>query len=62
MSISGLKLLNTFINYSRYLTKELQISLICVNIQTRWVDQEVVDLEGKQYYTKFNVLANQMWY
>ncbi|XP_063359943.1 DNA repair protein RAD51 homolog 4 [Cydia amplana] len=41
----GLSFLNTFVNYARYLGKHFNLAFICVNIQTRWVDQENADLE-----------------
>ncbi|XP_026757995.2 DNA repair protein RAD51 homolog 4 isoform X1 [Galleria mellonella] len=41
----GLTYLNTMVNYSRYLYNEFNLSIICVNIQTRWIDQDVSDLE-----------------
>lgn len=44
--VSGLTFLNTFVNYSRYLCKEFELVMLCVNIQTRWIDQATADLEG----------------
>lgn len=43
----GLTFLNRVVNNSRYISKEYQIGFIYVNIQTRWVDQDVSDPEGK---------------
>ncbi|XP_045445804.1 DNA repair protein RAD51 homolog 4 [Melitaea cinxia] len=41
----GLTFLNRVVNNSRYISKEYQIGIIYVNIQTRWVDQDVSDPE-----------------
>ncbi|KAL4714154.1 hypothetical protein ACJJTC_008508 [Scirpophaga incertulas] len=41
----GLALLNTFVNDCRYLCSQFQISTVCVNIQTRWIDQDVSDVD-----------------
>ncbi|CAG9096083.1 unnamed protein product [Plutella xylostella] len=41
----GLSALNVFVNYCNYLCKEMHLSIVCVNIQTRWVDQNASDLE-----------------
>ncbi|KAJ0180340.1 hypothetical protein K1T71_003744 [Dendrolimus kikuchii] len=43
----GLTFLNTFVNYARYLCKELNVGVICVNIQTRWVDMDAADLDDE---------------
>nr|XP_026501683.1 DNA repair protein RAD51 homolog 4 [Vanessa tameamea] len=44
----GLTFLNRVINYSRYLSKEFQIGFIFVNIQTRWIDQDITDPEDTE--------------
>ncbi|CAH0406639.1 unnamed protein product [Chilo suppressalis] len=51
----GLALLNQFVNYCRFLCDHLQICVVCVNVQTRWVDQDLVELEDekKHYSTSF---------
>ncbi|XP_045514221.1 DNA repair protein RAD51 homolog 2-like [Pieris brassicae] len=36
----GLKFLNIFVNLARCISNELRTCFICVNIETRWVDQE----------------------
>ncbi|XP_052737660.1 DNA repair protein RAD51 homolog 4 [Bicyclus anynana] len=47
----GLKFLNNFVNYARHLSKTLQIGIVCVNIQTRWIDQDLVELEDDNQAT-----------
>ncbi|XP_059048561.1 DNA repair protein RAD51 homolog 4-like [Achroia grisella] len=44
----GLTYLNTMINYCRYIYKEFNLSILCVNIQTRWIDQDVSVLEDDE--------------
>ncbi|XP_045784042.1 DNA repair protein RAD51 homolog 4 [Maniola jurtina] len=63
----GLKLLNCFVNYARSISKEMEIAIVCVNIQTRWIDHDVVDLEdedraGETTYTeKWNRCLGKYW-
>ncbi|XP_050345144.1 DNA repair protein RAD51 homolog 4 isoform X1 [Nymphalis io] len=44
----GLTYLNRVINYSRYLSKVFQMGFIFVNIQTRWIDQDISDPEDTE--------------
>nr|XP_034840409.1 DNA repair protein RAD51 homolog 4 [Maniola hyperantus] len=63
----GLKLLNYFANYARSISKKMEIAIVCVNIQTRWIDQDVLDLEdearsGEATYTeKWNRCLGKYW-
>ncbi|CAH2086774.1 unnamed protein product [Euphydryas editha] len=41
----GLTFLNRVVNNSRYISKEFQTGFIYVNIQTRWIDQDVSEPE-----------------
>ncbi|XP_045485028.1 DNA repair protein RAD51 homolog 3 isoform X2 [Pieris rapae] len=44
----GLKFLNMFVNLARCISNEFRTCFICVNIETRWVDQEqVLDLDDE---------------
>ncbi|XP_038215590.1 DNA repair protein RAD51 homolog 4 [Zerene cesonia] len=43
----GLKFLNIFVNHARYLCQEFDISVLCVNTVTRWIDQDVPDVDGE---------------
>ncbi|CAH3892196.1 unnamed protein product [Pieris brassicae] len=46
----GLKFLNIFVNLARCISNELRTCFICVNIETRWVDQEQVpDCNDEDY-------------
>lgn len=58
--VSGLTFLNTLVNYSRYLCKEFELVMLCVNIQTRWIDQDVADVEGN--INRCQCTANLRWY
>ncbi|XP_045491761.1 DNA repair protein RAD51 homolog 4 isoform X1 [Colias croceus] len=42
----GLKFLNIFVNHARYLCQEFNICVLCVNTETRWIDQDVPDADG----------------
>lgn len=39
--------MNKIVNLSRYICKELNVGLVCVNIQTRWIDMDIRDADGK---------------
>ncbi|CAG5011945.1 unnamed protein product [Parnassius apollo] len=39
----GLTYLNIFVNYCRSLCKNHEIGVLCINIQTRWVEQDITD-------------------
>uniref|UniRef100_A0A2A4J5G7 RecA family profile 1 domain-containing protein n=1 Tax=Heliothis virescens TaxID=7102 RepID=A0A2A4J5G7_HELVI len=41
----GLSLLNTMVNYSRYICNEFNVGMIYINIQTRWIDSDITDIE-----------------
>lgn len=41
----GLSLLNTVVNYSRFIGNEFNIAIIYINIQTRWIDLDVCEIE-----------------
>ncbi|KAM3963424.1 rad51 recombinase D [Aphomia sociella] len=49
----GLTYLNIVVNYSRYLYKELNLAIICVNIETRWIDQDISELEDEAEHTVY---------
>ncbi|XP_028028779.1 DNA repair protein RAD51 homolog 4 [Bombyx mandarina] len=49
----GLSLLNSFVNYSRFICKQLNIGIICINMQTRWVDQDLTDVEDEENSTAY---------
>ncbi|XP_039747008.1 DNA repair protein RAD51 homolog 4 isoform X2 [Pararge aegeria] len=68
----GLKLLNYFVNYARHISKGMEIGFVCVNIQTRWIDQDVEELEddgnqsasttrGTTYTEKWNRCLGKYW-
>ncbi|CAH1646244.1 unnamed protein product [Spodoptera littoralis] len=41
----GLSLLNILVNYSRFIANEFNVAIIYINIQTRWIDNDISDLE-----------------
>ncbi|XP_035436723.2 DNA repair protein RAD51 homolog 4 [Spodoptera frugiperda] len=41
----GLSLLNILVNYSRFIANEFNVAIIYINIQTRWIDSDISDLE-----------------
>ncbi|KAJ8725454.1 hypothetical protein PYW08_003637 [Mythimna loreyi] len=41
----GLSLLNVLVNYSRYIANEFDVGIIYINIQTRWIDSDISDIE-----------------
>ncbi|CAH0718839.1 unnamed protein product, partial [Brenthis ino] len=47
----GLTYLNKVVNLSRFLSKELEIGFVCVNIQTRWIDSDVRDSDVEDQTT-----------
>ncbi|XP_030032997.2 DNA repair protein RAD51 homolog 4 [Manduca sexta] len=49
----GLTHLNEFVNKGRCLCRTLNVALLCVNIQTRWVDPDVVDVEDEETSSAF---------
>lgn len=46
MFFTGLSLLNILVNYSRFIANEFNVAIIYINIQTRWIDSDISDLEG----------------
>ncbi|VVC89746.1 DNA repair protein RAD51 homolog 4 [Leptidea sinapis] len=44
----GLKFLNIFVNHVKYICKTMEVAVICVNIQTRWIDQSVSDVNDNE--------------
>ncbi|KAI8435256.1 hypothetical protein MSG28_003598 [Choristoneura fumiferana] len=49
----GLSFLNTFVNYARFLCKEQNICMVCVNIQTRWMDHDNIEIEDDGEQTSY---------
>ncbi|XP_022819778.1 uncharacterized protein LOC111351838 isoform X2 [Spodoptera litura] len=41
----GLSFLNILVNYSRFIANEFNVAIIYINIQTRWIDNDISDLE-----------------
>ncbi|XP_072944311.1 DNA repair protein RAD51 homolog 4 [Epargyreus clarus] len=41
----GLKLLNELVNNLRFISNRFEAGVICTNIQTRWLDQDVPDMD-----------------
>ncbi|CAB3234614.1 unnamed protein product [Arctia plantaginis] len=41
----GLSLLNTLVNYSRFVGNEFNIGIVYINIQTRWIDSDICEEE-----------------
>lgn len=39
-------MLNNFVNYARCLSKKMEIGVVCINIQTRWIEQDVAEPDG----------------
>ncbi|CAK1552563.1 unnamed protein product [Leptosia nina] len=50
----GLTFLNQFVNLSREISKEMELCVVCVNIETRWVDIDQTDLDD-DYNTNLTV-------
>lgn len=48
--ITGLSILNTLVNYSRFIANEFYIGMVYINIQTRWIDPDICEEEGKICY------------
>ncbi|XP_013190049.1 DNA repair protein RAD51 homolog 4 [Amyelois transitella] len=44
----GLAYLNMMVNYSRYICDNFNVAFVCVNIQTRWIDQDICELEDEE--------------
>ncbi|CAK1582298.1 unnamed protein product [Parnassius mnemosyne] len=60
----GLTYMNIFVNYCRYLCKNHDIGVLCINIQTRWVEQDITDyIDGKDqtYVEKQNRCLGKYW-
>ncbi|KAJ2952573.1 hypothetical protein O0L34_g6896 [Tuta absoluta] len=65
----GLTFLNSLVNYSRCLCKEMNIGIVCVNIQTRWIDQDIMEdddaeqstLPKETYTEKRNRCLGKYW-
>lgn len=55
---SGLTLLNEFVNKIRFITTELDVTAVCVNILTRWLDQDVSDVDGEILNLIFLILIS----
>ncbi|XP_075969278.1 rad51 recombinase D [Anticarsia gemmatalis] len=49
----GLSLLNTLVNYSRFIGNEFNVGIVYINIQTRWIDSESYDPEDDREPTSF---------
>ncbi|CAD0196619.1 unnamed protein product [Chrysodeixis includens] len=41
----GFNLLNTLVNYSRFIGNQLNVGIIYINVQTRWIDNDILDVE-----------------
>ncbi|CAH0701983.1 unnamed protein product [Spodoptera exigua] len=41
----GLSFLNVLVNYSRFIANEFNVAIIYINIQTRWIENDISDLE-----------------
>lgn len=46
---AGLFFLNALVNYSRFIANEFNVGIIYINIQTRWIDSDITDMEGNIY-------------
>ncbi|KAH9639098.1 hypothetical protein HF086_009067 [Spodoptera exigua] len=41
----GLSFLNVLVNYSRFIANEFNVAIIYINVQTRWIENDISDLE-----------------
>ncbi|CAH0748012.1 unnamed protein product [Diatraea saccharalis] len=57
----GLALLNKFVNYCRFLCRHLQLCVVCVNILTRWLDQDV-ELEDERNQQQYSSILHESSY
>ncbi|XP_028175822.1 DNA repair protein RAD51 homolog 4-like [Ostrinia furnacalis] len=57
----GLALLNTFVNYCRFISNDMELGIVCINLQTRWVDQDVSDLD-EEYKEQSTTLYRETAY
>ncbi|XP_068629718.1 DNA repair protein RAD51 homolog 4 [Battus philenor] len=48
----GLTYLNIFVNYCRFICKHYELGIVCVNIQTRWVEQDTLHVLEEEDETK----------
>lgn len=44
----GLNLLNTLVNYSRFIGNKFNVGIVYINVQTRWIDNDILDMEDEQ--------------
>lgn len=56
----GLSFLNMFVNSARYLSTELNLSIICVNIITRWVEQDFLEIEDGESTSEYGLKEKQI--
>ncbi|KPJ07909.1 DNA repair protein RAD51-like 4 [Papilio machaon] len=55
----GLNYLNVLVNHCRFVCKNFGVGIVCVNIQTRWVQQDIADYEEEDDHVRETYVEKQ---
>ncbi|XP_013139373.1 PREDICTED: uncharacterized protein LOC106103990 [Papilio polytes] len=55
----GLNYLNILVNHCRFICKNFNVGIVCVNIQTRWVQQDLADYEEEDDHLRETYVEKQ---